>query len=838
MSSTHTMSEKSKLAEAIVSVIKTPHEIVLEGAVLVPEEGLLLGNGDLSVSVYQGADEIRFRIGKGDVWDRRLDFSKDPRPAHISEVTKGIEEEGWVCGAYGGPVEATKGEASDPERMREICGGCPPSYNQYPFPCPKPVGELVLRLCGDLPGLTITQRLIIEEARIEVVCLWANGVRLEVTACIDPAENRLALAWRLEGWEESQRFGGRFEGIPEAYPIWFSLYRLADPKVGDFARKHFSTSRHPGFLGYEEGGAEPLPAPVVIEDGSVPAVVQLFPDDTLFEGGFACAMAAIGPGLSARVADSSNACAGVHLLPKGDCLTGEICVGVATTGDVDPRGKGIDLGKPEAERAVELAGSLGFKPIREATAEAAARFWSSSQIRLGDPSLEKLWYATLHAKRCILRRGKTAPGLFLPSTVRDYGLWHGDYHTNYNLQSIFLGDFESNHLELGDAYFEAISYFLEIGRKIARDYYGCRGAFIQLSGYATHPTDDPIGTAPMGRMAYMTGWASNMFWWRYQFSMDKDWLASTGYPALRDCALFYTDFLGRGEDGLFHAFPSNQGEDGFSGNSVDFRDRPQIMRHARYCLRNAVKAAEALGIDPDYTSQWKEILKHLAPEDGDPKKTEALYPDDRAELLAPEFYAFDGGLLPCDTKEGEAPAYLNPEHDSYRWYPGKLPFQIIQSLRNGIFRPERDFGPTSALLERWTHANGLLWAMAIANYGRVGGWTESLGISGALQEMLLQSWSGVIEMFPSWPGQLDASFESFRAEGAFLVSAALSGGEISDVSIISEKGATCRLRNPWPQRSLTILSSDGNHFAPESAGADVIFQTAAGCSYKVMPSSI
>lgn len=156
------------------------------------------------------------------------------------------------------------------------------------------------------------------------------------------------------------------------------------------------------------------------------------------------------------------------------------------------------------------------------------------------------------------------PGLFLPSTVEDYSHWHGDYHTNYNLQEPFWGDYTSNHLDTGDAYFKAMEPIFEVGRKIARDYYGTRGTYVQLSAYPMKMDDDPLGCVPMGRMAYMTGWCANQYWWRYTYTLDKEWLRATGYPAIRDCALFYTDFLKKGDDGFYHAFPSNQGEDGFS----------------------------------------------------------------------------------------------------------------------------------------------------------------------------------------------------------------------------------------------------------------------------------
>ena len=151
------------------------HVMDLDQRVLCAEDGLLLGNGDLSVSVYQSADRVIWRFGKGDVWDRRLDLSDDPKPAHIDEIAHGIQVEGWKCGPYGGPVEATRG-TKDPQRMHELCQGAPPSYKQRPYPCPKPVGELAMHLPADLTGLEIRQRLVIEEARLEITCTWPCGV--------------------------------------------------------------------------------------------------------------------------------------------------------------------------------------------------------------------------------------------------------------------------------------------------------------------------------------------------------------------------------------------------------------------------------------------------------------------------------------------------------------------------------------------------------------------------------------------------------------------------------------------------------------------------------------
>jgi len=215
------------------------HAIELTERVLHAEDGLLLGNGDLSVSVYQTADRIVWRFGKGDVWDRRLDLSDDPKPAHIDEIAHGIKVEGWKCGPYGGPVEATRG-TKNPKRMQELCQGSPPSYRSRPYPCPKPVGELAVQLPPDLQGLQVRQRLVIEEAVLHVACTWPCGVKMEAECFVHPSLNVLVVRWRINGWDDRTRMGMK-------PPVWFSLYRWADPTIQAFAARYFAECRHGAF---------------------------------------------------------------------------------------------------------------------------------------------------------------------------------------------------------------------------------------------------------------------------------------------------------------------------------------------------------------------------------------------------------------------------------------------------------------------------------------------------------------------------------------------------------------------------------------------------------------
>jgi alpha-L-fucosidase 2 len=76
--------------------------------------------------------------------------------------------------------------------------------------------------------------------------------------------------------------------------------------------------------------------------------------------------------------------------------------------------------------------------------------------------------------------------------------------------------------------------------------------------------------------------------------------------------------------------------------------------------------------------------------------------------------------------------------------------------------------------------------------------------------MLLQSHTGVVEIFPAVPeGWKDVSFTSLRAQGAFLLSAERRGGAVTRLEVVSEKGGTLHLVSPFSGRQLSIRMAPG-----------------------------
>ena len=117
---------------------------------------------------------------------------------------------------------------------------------------------------------------------------------------------------------------------------------------------------------------------------------------------------------------------------------------------------------------------------------------------------------------------------------------------------------------------------------------------------------------------------------------------------------------------------------------------------------------------------------------------------------------------------------------------------------------------------------------------RMGVWTENLSLPAVLNECMMQSYSGVIRLFPNTKGLGRVRFRDLRAVGAFLVSAAWDGKEVSGVTVLSERGATVRLENPWPKAGVRVTRlRDGQPVEVRVEERTAVFNTEAGERYRV-----
>ena len=103
----------------------------------------------------------------------------------------------------------------------------------------------------------------------------------------------------------------------------------------------------------------------------------------------------------------------------------------------------------------------------------------------------------------------------------------------------------------------------------------------------------------------------------------------------------------------------------------------------------------------------------------------------------------------------------------------------------------------------------------------------NFAFASAIQEMLLQSHTGVVKIFPAIPNDWkNAKFEKLRAQGAFLISAKKVNGAVTEVVVYSEKGGDLVLENPFNGK----LKTDKKY---ATDGENIVFKMAAGETIKL-----
>ena len=95
--------------------------------------------------------------------------------------------------------------------------------------------------------------------------------------------------------------------------------------------------------------------------------------------------------------------------------------------------------------------------------------------------------------------------------------------------------------------------------------------------------------------------------------------------------------------------------------------------------------------------------------------------------------------------------------------------------------------------------------------------------------MLMQSFEGIIRLFPCWDKKSAASFENLRADGAFLVSAELKDEKVTTLSLKSLMGRKCTIQ--CDGIGAVVRKSDGVEISCEKNGDFITFVTEADTEY-------
>jgi hypothetical protein len=799
------------------------HPLVHQGLLTNPQEGLVLGNGDLGANVLIYSHELHLNLGKNDVWDARYSSPTTTEEVAVTqdELIQHVREHGEVSGEF----IFRSGEPGDPDIH----------YS------PLRVGAIRIVHPG-WSETSVQSTLEIAKGTLEVAYTFPTGT-LRIHTFIHREKNILVLRTSADG------------KVP-----WFSIILERDPGRWNKAlpplEVHYDSETSTGIL------SQTVPGRFEVDPFSW-HVAASFPDEAQLAAASGAGSVVSEGVVSSQVRQEGWSLKQDVVLVDGASLTFVAAVCTDTDGSL-----------PAEARALELAANSGGDRFQEELSthtRAWAEFWASSSIQMEDHELEALWYRGLYSFACHLRSGAQAPGLAANIPISDRTAWQGKYTWNHNVQKWYFANLPVNHPEWHDPLAALLNEQLPTFQHLARTIFGLEGVYVDLSGRPRETPSQALTHPVVGRALCHTGWLSDQLFQHYEFTGDPDWLRTQAYPYIREAARFYAAYMDKyqGEDRII--YPSMRLEDLWTERKhlawgPDFLGNKNVstdLIYFRKAFEAAISASETLHLDVQERSRWSDHLKGV-PEIAygwrDSKGWYAIcedweeaWPDFETYLDhvrhsrwgCQAFPVFPGEYIDGDEKEGLAPVIRNlmsevdllnlrPRTTTLGAFHGEA--TVLPYIRMGMMDKFEDI--RSLLLgHQYPSGQFSAWESRRGNYVRTpyletwrlieNQYMQTLGIT----EMLMQSQGGTIRLFPYWPETKKASFSDLRARGAFLVSASHTPDEVLKATFHSLQGNTCRLR--WEDRGTPGIFENGKPVPFTMDGRDLIFETEKGRIYDI-----
>jgi len=712
------------------------HDLAFKSLAGTWDEAIPLGNGMIGALIWKKGESLRMSLDRADLWDLRP----------VAEFAGPEFRFAWVR------KQVLKKDYDPVHRMGDI------PYDRDPAPTKIPAAalEFDISALGEIESV----RLSVADAVCRVK--WKNGVRL--TAFVHATEP--------VGWFT-------FEGLPAALMPRLIPPAYAAPVPESGSEKNSLTGKTLASLGY--------PAPELDRDGTSVRYHQ--------EGW---------GGMSYEVAAEWQT-------PSAGILTG-----VWSISSVYPEKEGGAAG-------TGVASQFAPQSVVEALKRSLARdleshkawwktFWAKSTIELPDPVLEKQWYLEIYKFGAASRRGAPPVTLQAVWTADDGSLppWKGDFHNDLNTQLSYWPCYSGNRLEEGLAFLDWLWTIKPRCEEYTKLYFGVEG--LNVPGVAA------LDGSPMGGwIQYSLGptvsaWLAHHFYLHWRFSGDRAFLGERAYPYLKAVAVFLDGLSERRADGRRKLPLSSSPE--IHDNRIEawFAETTNFdLALVRWLYGAAAELAGELGL-ADEKTRWLGILGEW-PE-------LALAEDDGRLLVAPgqalaESHRHFSHLMAIhplgliDRSGGEAAqrtvrgALAELDRLGPDWWCG-YSYSWLGNLAARAMDGEKAAGALKVFAECFClpnsfHVNGDQTRSGKSKMTyRPFTLEGNFAFAAAVQEMLLQSHSGVVRVFPAVPAAWkDARFDSLRTQGAFLVSAKMKAGRIVEVQVMSEKGGRLKLANPF-----------------------------------------
>ncbi|HKJ89922.1 MAG TPA: glycoside hydrolase family 88 protein, partial [Oceanipulchritudo sp.] len=453
-----------------------------------------------------------------------------------------------------------------------------------------------------------------------------------------------------------------------------------------------------------------------------------------------------------------------------------------------------------------------------------------------DPGLSELLF---HYGRYLLI-SSSRPGS-QPANLQ--GIWNGQlepswgskYTLNINAEMNYWPAEVTNMAEMHEPFLGLVADMSETGSRVAKVHY-------DAPGWVTHHNTDlwrgaaPINHANHGIWPGGSAWLCQHLWEKYRFSRDREFLKNEAYPVLREAARFYMHYLVEDpETGWLISGPSNSPEHGglVMGPAMDH----QLIRSL---FGWVIETEDLLEVTDGLADELRLMRERIAPnqigqhgqlqewlQDIDDPENEhrhvshlwGVFPGEDITWAEPELmkaarqsliYRGDGGtgwalgwklglwarFLDEDRAHGILMRILNLVRDnpdgSERHQGGGGVYPNLFGA-HPPFQIDGNFGATAGIAE-----------MLLQSHEVVSAFDDQQG-----------SAKPVIHLLPALPEAFqDGSVSGLRARGGFEIDMSWESGELTTLTVRSERGGEGRLRHGLRVEDISLKAGGSIGFGP------------------------
>ena len=473
-----------------------------------------------------------------------------------------------------------------------------------------------------------------------------------------------------------------------------------------------------------------------------------------------------------------------------------------------------------------LTSSMSAEKAAEETTEAMSRglkkdykshlafwnnYWAQSSVSLPDALLQKQYYNEMYKFGSATRKDSYPISLQAVWTADNGKLppWKGDYHHDLNTQLSYWPTYAGNHLEEGMGYLNTLWNQRDVYRTYTRQFFETDG--LNVPGVCTL-TGEAMGGWTQYSMSQTVGaWLAQHFYLHWKYSADNTFLKERAYPFVKDVAIFLEQ-ISKVDDKGCRKLEFSSSPEIFDNTIhawfIDMTNYDLALMH--FLFKAATEMAQALNLEQE-SKHWSEIKSQLP----------ALDIDDEGCLTFAKGFPYEVshrhfshamaihplGIL--DWSDGEEAqriikATLKRLQDigpdywtgySYSWF-GNMHARAMNGEE--AERALRTFAECFCLKNTF-HANGDQTRSCKSRFTyRPFTLEGNFAFASGIHEMLMQSHTGIIRIFPAIPEKWsDVSFKDLRAMGGFLVSATRTNGEVAEFTIRATVDGTASYLNPY-----------------------------------------